>query len=86
MQGSIERLGIQTSASDSPLVYDMNNFSIGNVMVSCVFNVVCILLITISCMLIYSLLMVSTEQRTFDNGVLRMVGVTKLDCILVVAM
>lgn len=55
-------------------------------MLSCVFNVVLILMVTISILLIYSLLMVSVEQKTFDNGVLRMIGVSKLDCILVVAM
>lgn len=30
--------------------------------------------------------MVTVEKKTFDNGVLRMVGVSKTDCILSVAM
>ena len=54
------------------------------VMLGCVFNVVLILMCAISTLLIYSLLMVSVEQKTFDNGVLRMVGTSKTDCILLV--
>ena len=30
--------------------------------------------------------MVSVDQKTFDNGVVRVVGVSKLDCILFVTM
>lgn len=55
-------------------------------MLSCVFNVVLIFMATISILLIYSLLMVSVEQKTFENGVMRMIGVSKLDCVLLVAM
>jgi ABC-type lipoprotein release transport system permease subunit len=56
----------------------------GIVMLGCIFNVVLILMIAISTLLIYSLLMVSVETKTFDNGVLRMVGLSKFDCVWLV--
>jgi ABC-type antimicrobial peptide transport system permease subunit len=55
-------------------------------MLACIFNMVLILMCAISIMLIYSLLMVSVQKRTFDNGVMRMVGVSKMDCILSITM
>jgi len=51
-----------------------------------IFNIVLLLIASISTLLIYSLLMVTAETKVFDNGVLRMVGVTKLDCVLTISM
>jgi ABC-type lipoprotein release transport system permease subunit len=51
------------------------------VMLGLIFNVVLLLLITISIILIYSLLMVTVETKTFDQGVLRMIGLSKIDCV-----
>jgi len=42
---------------------------------------VVILFIVISVLLIYSLLMISTETKTFETGVLRLVGISKANCI-----
>jgi ABC-type antimicrobial peptide transport system permease subunit len=67
-----------------PLLDQMEDLQMAVVMLGCVFNVVLILMCAISTLLIYSLLMVSVEQKTFDNGVLRMVGTSKTDCILLV--
>jgi ABC-type lipoprotein release transport system permease subunit len=64
----------------------MEDLEIAIVMLGCVFNVVLILMCAISILLIYSLLMVSVEKKTFDTGVLRMVGVSKMDCILSITM
>lgn len=64
----------------------MEEFQIGVTMLSCVFNVVLILMMTISILLIYSLLMVSVGTKTYETGVMRMVGVTRTDCILLVTM
>lgn len=51
------------------------------VMLGLIFNVVLLLLISISIILIYSLLMVTVETKTFDQGVLRMIGLSKIDCV-----
>ena len=42
------------------------------------------LFVVISILLIYSLLMISVETKTFENGVLRLVGATKLNCIIMI--
>jgi ABC-type antimicrobial peptide transport system permease subunit len=64
----------------------MNDLQMAIVMLGCVFNVVLILMCAISIVLIYSLLMISVQKRTFDTGVMRMVGVSKMDCVLSITM
>jgi ABC-type antimicrobial peptide transport system permease subunit len=51
-----------------------------------VFNLVMLLLFTISVLLIYSLLMLSVESKSFDLGVMRMVGFSRSNVILLVIM
>ena len=41
-----------------------------------VFNILIILFIVISVLLIYSLLMITTETKTFDIGVMRLIGLS----------
>ena len=41
------------------------------------FDIIMILFIIISILLIFSLLMNSVESKTFDNGIMRLVGLTK---------
>lgn len=41
-----------------------------------VFNVVILLLIAVSVLLIYSLLMITVEEKTFDSGIMRLVGLS----------
>ena len=42
-----------------------------------IFNIVIILFIIVSVLLIYSLLMISIEEKTFDSGIMRLVGLSK---------
>ncbi len=44
-----------------------------------VFNIIMILFIIISILLVFSLLMNSVEQKSFENGIMRLVGLTKYD-------
>lgn len=64
-----------------PLLLEMSVLQYGVLLLGIVFDVVIILFITISILLIYSLLMVSVETKTFENGVLRMVGISIMDCV-----
>jgi hypothetical protein len=64
-----------------PLLLEMSVLQYGVLLLGIVFDVVIILFITISILLIYSLLMVSVETKTFENGVLRMVGISITDCV-----
>ena len=46
--------------------------------VGLVFDVLLLLFIVVSVLLIYSLLMISVETKTFEIGVMRLVGLSKL--------
>lgn len=78
----VEQLGYYDVQPRTPLVYYLHYYQLSIVMLGCVFNEVLILMCAISVMLIYSILMVTVNQKTFDTGVLRMVGVSKMDCVL----
>ena len=49
-----------------------------------IFNLVMLLLFSISVLLIYSLLMLSVESKSFDLGVMRMVGLAIRNVIVLV--
>jgi hypothetical protein len=51
-----------------------------------IFNLVMLLLFSISVLLIYSLLMLSVESKSFEYGVMRMVGLSKSSIIMLVIM
>lgn len=42
-----------------------------------VFDIIILLFVVLSVLLIYSLLLISVESKTFDFGVMRMVGLSK---------
>ena len=49
-----------------------------------IFNLVMLLLFMISVLLIYSLLMLSVESKSFELGVMRMVGLSKINVIMLI--
>jgi len=49
-----------------------------------IFNLVMLLLFMISVLLIYSLLMLSVESKSFELGVMRMVGLSKMNVIMLI--
>ena len=51
-----------------------------------VFNLVMLLLFMISVLLIYSLLMLSMESKSFELGVMRMVGLSKLNIMFLIVL
>ena len=60
--------------------YIMQDFKMAHLSVTflqLVFNMVMLLLFMISVLLIYSLLMLSVESKSFELGVMRMVGLSK---------
>jgi hypothetical protein len=60
-----------------PVLEDMKTYSKMLILLSLVFSVVTILFVTISTLLVYSLLMISMETKTFENGVMRLSGLSK---------
>jgi ABC-type antimicrobial peptide transport system permease subunit len=55
--------------------------SVASLLLGLLFGIIVILFVVISILLIYSLLMISVETKTFENGVLRMIGLNKTNCI-----
>ena len=49
-------------------------FSIAILFIGLVFNILLIMFVLISILLIYSLLMITTETKTFDIGIMRLLG------------
>lgn len=49
-----------------------------------IFDIIILLFIILSILLIYSLLMISVETKTFEIGVMRMVGLSKLGLVTLV--
>lgn len=63
------------------LLQVMSLTSAATLMLGLLFGIVIILFVAISVLLIYSLLMISVETKTFENGVLRVLGMSKLNII-----
>ena len=42
-----------------------------------IFNMLLLIFVVVACLLIYSLLLISVETKTFEIGVMRLVGLTK---------
>jgi ABC-type antimicrobial peptide transport system permease subunit len=70
----IEALGTYPVAGVFDLLVQMQGFSLAVLSIGLIFNILIIMFVTISVLLIYSLLMITTETKTFDYGVMRLVG------------
>jgi len=58
------------------LLMTMDLLSYAVLLLGLVFGIIALLFIVISVLLIYSLLMISVETKTFESGVLRLVGLS----------
>ena len=54
----------------------MQSYSKAILFISLVFNILLIMFVIISILLIYSLLMITTQSKTFDTGIMRLVGLS----------
>jgi hypothetical protein len=63
------------------LLQTMQLLSTATLLLGLIFSIIVILFIVISILLIYSLLMISIETKAYENGVLRLVGLSKANCI-----
>ena len=63
------------------LLTTMQLLSYATLLLGLVFGIIAILFIVISVLLIYSLLMISVETKTFENGVLRLVGLSQYNVV-----
>ena len=84
MDSLTNALGFYTNNVQTPLLDNMKLSEMAVLGITLVFTLVNIMFVAISTLLIYSLLLVSVEKKTFDNGILRLVGLKKTNFILVI--
>lgn len=56
----------------------MQNYATAVLFMGLIFDIIILLFVIIAILLIYSLLMISVETKTFEMGVIRMVGLSKI--------
>lgn len=81
-----DALGYYPVTIEAMILQDFKVAHLSVTFLGLVFNLVMLLLFTISVLLIYSLLMLSVENKSFDLGVMRMVGLSKTNVIALVVM
>ena len=62
----------------------MEIYSTAILFLGLIFDVIILLFIIVSVLLIYSLLMISVETKTFEIGVMRMIGLSKSGLIFMI--
>jgi ABC-type antimicrobial peptide transport system permease subunit len=73
----IESLGFFPLKMNLDLLKQMEKFSQAILFLGLVFDIILLLFVILSILLIYSLLMISVEAKTFEFGIMRMVGLSK---------
>ena len=71
-----EFLGFYPLKASNKLMSEMTIFNFAILFIGLVFSIVIILFVVISVLLIYSLLMITTETKTFDIGIMRLIGLS----------
>ena len=72
----IEKTGFYPITADSSLLLLMQVFTFAILFLGLIFDILLILFVIISVLLIYSLLMITTETKTFDTGIMRLLGLS----------
>ena len=62
----------------------MEDYALAVLFIGLIFDVLLLIFIVVSCLLIYSLLLISVETKTFEIGVMRLVVLTKLGFICMI--
>ena len=80
----IESLGFFPVGMKMEVLERMQTYSNAILMLGLIFDIIILLFIILSVLLIYSLLMINVESKTFEFGVMRMVGLSKSGIISMV--
>ena len=73
----VEKLGYFPVDIKMPILKKMQAYSYAVMFLGLLLDIIVLLFVIVSILLIYSLLMISVETKTFEIGVLRMVGLSK---------
>ena len=76
MEVIVKKLGTYIPHGEYELLLKMFYFSYGILMIGLVFGIMLIMFVMISVLLIYSLLMINIETKTFEIGVMRLMGLS----------
>ena len=77
----IEALGIYPVKAKLDLLAEMQVYQYQVMFIGLIFDVIVILFVIVAILLIYSLLLISVETKTFEIGIMRMIGLSKSNFI-----
>ena len=80
----VNDLGFFKESVQCRILEELQDLSLGLVFLGILFSIVSFLFIIISVLLIYSLLMVTVEEKSFEIGIYRMVGLNKVGLVTMV--
>ena len=85
-QGShiAERLGIYPFEMELPVLGELFPLRFSSMFLGVILNMILFILFLLSVILLYSLLLVSVETKTFDMGVVRVLGLNKVGVIIMI--
>ena len=85
MNSVVRRMGsLQNYRVYMPLIRSMNNYKYGTTLLNLILNIILLGIFGLSLILIHSLLLITTETNSFEFGVLRLVGNSKKNIILII--
>ena len=77
-------LGFFNIANNPELLIALEPYSYAVLFIGLIFDILLIIFIVVAVLLIYSLLLISVETKTFEIGVMRLVGLTKMGFIAMI--
>ena len=85
MNKVVQKIGtLQYYKVDMPLIKTMNRYKYGTTLLNLILNIILLGIFGLSLILIHSLLLITTETNSFEFGVLRLVGNSKKNIILLI--
>ena len=75
---SDKALGFYNTRSHPVLLQQLAMYNLAVMFIGLIFDVLLIIFVIVATLLVFSLLLISVESKTFENGVLRLVGLNKL--------
>ncbi|CDW84878.1 family protein [Stylonychia lemnae] len=82
--GLVKDLGYYPVNISLDILNVLKNYSYAVLFMGLIFDIIILLFVVISVLLIYSLLMISVETKTFEIGVMRMVGLSKYGIVIMI--
>ncbi len=85
MNKVVQKMGtLQYYKVEMPLIKTMNRYKYGTTLLNLILNIILLGIFGLSLILIHSLLLITTETNAFEFGVLRLVGNSKKNIILII--